>query len=642
MSMQTHARGGVRMLEPWRGSRPGLGVRVRIGAAFSLLALLLFSAIGVLSAIEARSQIERDAASALQQLADRLAQRLDADMAERSREVVQLASLEGLLDIELTTASWRGLLERLQRSMSHYSWIGLAGSDGVVRAATRGLLEGRDVRQRPWFELGLQRAAVGDVHEAKLLSSLLAGGAGAEPLRFVDVAAPIRRGGRTVGVLGAHLSWDWAEQRRREALALLAADRGLDIVLVDRDGSIVLGPGQFSAGPVAGPGARKWSGAATTLTWSDGQRYLTAASPSRPSGEYPGMGWTVVVRQPVSTAFAAADGLARRMWLLGAAGAVVFGVVGWWLAGRLTEPLRQVAQRARTLAQPGESVGSHDEVAQLARSLSSLIDRLKQREGELQQLNAGLEERVRQRTESLERANEDLRSFSRTVSHDMRGPLGSMSLLLRNLLAREDSVPADEDRRTVGLVAGECDRMRHMTEELLTLAMVDQRELAAAPVDSRQIVDDVLAEMATAPGGPEVSIGTLPPVSGDALLLRQVWSNLLSNAFKFSAKVPRPRIEVSSSTNEHEVVFRVADNGVGFDAQQCARLFGVFQRFHSASEFPGTGVGLSIVQRVLHRHGGRAWAESAPGCGARFYFSLPLRAAHEHQAPQPDEGLRTR
>jgi signal transduction histidine kinase len=124
---------------------------------------------------------------------------------------------------------------------------------------------------------------------------------------------------------------------------------------------------------------------------------------------------------------------------------------------------------------------------------------------------------------------------------------------------------------------------------------------------------------------PAIGIGPLPTLPGDAVMLRQVWSNLLSNAVKFTSKVPAPRIEVSAEARDGEVVFTVADNGAGFDEAQSDRLFGVFQRLHRASQFPGTGVGLSIVRRVVLRHGGRVWAQSPPGQGARFHFSLPER-----------------
>lgn len=207
------------MTLPWHmGARMG-GARLRIGAAFSILAIVIFGVVGLLSAQDARRQSERDTTQALAQLAQRLAQRLDADMAARFRDIDQLANLHEQLGLDLDTGQWREVLERLQRSSRHHSWIGVTDLEGRVLAATGGLLESANVKQRPWFSLGLQKTTVGDVHDAKLLAKLLPLPGTGEPLRFVDVSAPLRAKGRTIGVLGAHLSWGWAEERRQEAMA---------------------------------------------------------------------------------------------------------------------------------------------------------------------------------------------------------------------------------------------------------------------------------------------------------------------------------------------------------------------------------------------------------------------------------------
>jgi light-regulated signal transduction histidine kinase (bacteriophytochrome) len=126
---------------------------------------------------------------------------------------------------------------------------------------------------------------------------------------------------------------------------------------------------------------------------------------------------------------------------------------------------------------------------------------------------------------------------------------------------------------------------------------------------------------------PELRLNPLPPAMGDRALLAQVWINLLSNAIKFSAKREQPLIEVGAKTDDHEHVYSVSDNGAGFDPRYASKLFGVFQRLHDQSEFQGTGVGLALVQRIITRHGGRVWAESTPGAGATFHFTLPRSEA---------------
>lgn len=582
-----------------------LGVRERTGLAFWLLAGALFGLTGWLSADAARRQAEADAAAALQGLAERLALQLDADMAARLQQIGQLAAWSVHFSTPSAPDAWQARFESLQRA-TPYSWIGLASPAGEVLASTGGLLQGRSVAQRPWFQQGARGPMVGDVHEAVLLASLLPPLDSGEPRRFVDVAAPVREAdGRLQAVIGAHLSWEWAEARRREALARVPAGRqGVNIVLVDRAGKTLLGP---PATPSYGPmphGVQVWSGA-------DGQRHLAAASPSLPREDYPGMGWVVVVRQPLSLALAAAEDLQRRVWLLGLLGATLFGIGGWWLAGRLTEPLRDLARQAQA---SGAGVSAADEVQQLAASLGSLLTRL-------QSANDTLESRVVERTESLQRANEDLREFTRSVSHDLRGPLASIAMVLRQTLTQHSSLEPPV-RHTLEVVATEAERLRHLSEELLTLAMVEQRDLVSEKVAHQALVREVLHGLPVTAAA-QVEVGPLPELSGDALMLRQVWVNLLSNALKFSARVQAPCVQVHAQPQGQEIVFSVHDNGAGFDPAQSARLFGVFQRLHPPSQFPGTGVGLSIVRRVVHRHGGRVWAESRPGQGATFFFALP-------------------
>ncbi len=601
------------------------GARFRIGLGFSVLALVLFGMVGYVSSQDARQQSERETAMALQQLADRLAQRLDSDMAARYRDVGQLASLSGLMGLDMAPDKWRQMIDRLQASNQHYSWIGVADVNGRVIAATSGLLEQADVQDRPWFTKGIQETSVTDVHDAKLLASLLPASATGEPLRFVDVSAPIQIRGQTVGVIGAHLSWAWAEEQRREALADDSGKRGIDIVLLSKDGNIELGAQQPALADDSATGLTALLKAASVLSWTDGQRYLTAASASRPLADYPGMGWVVVVRQPEATAMLAATALERRLLWFSGMGVIAFGVLGWMLADRLTRPLRQVAEQAHAMMKPGKCIKVHDEVDQLAASLATLLVELDERERKLTAMNEELETRVADRTASLRMANEDLRSFSRSISHDIQGPLGSMVVLLRHTVSSRAAELTAATERIMTMVANECDRLRELSAEMLALAMVEQRDIVQQPIDHGKLVREVMEQLRQTGGAgfPAIAMGGLPTVQGDPILLRQVWTNLLANAVKFTGKVDDPRIEVSAYEQGEEVHFVVADNGAGFDEAQRERLFGVFQRLHDTTQFPGTGVGLSIVRRVVQRHGGRVWAESPPGQGARFYFALP-------------------
>lgn len=615
-----------------------LNAQLRIGLAFFALALACFGGVAVVSGHHARQQVAAEVSDNLLQIAKTMASSLDGDLFERYREIQNLAAFDALFGPGLEPARWRPTLEQLQRSFEHYAWIGLVGTDGQVRAATGGILETRSVSQRPWFQQAQAAPFVGDLHEAVLLASLLPPQPDGEPLRLVDIAAPLVHGGRTVGVIGAHLSWRWAEERRRYVMQPVEAERRVDIMIVDRRGEPLLGAlGKITARLPAQQVDQLVRGGPAIETWNDGRAYLTSAVRSQGYRDYPGLGWSVIVRQPVDTALASARTLQWQIAGLGLLGAALFGLLGWQLAGRLTAPLRLVAARARAHVRVDEPAAAGpdsrqlDETEHLSRSLETLVDRLHHRSEELATLNGQLEQRVSERTEALEQANADLKSFSHSVSHDLKGPIGSIGLAIRQVLTSEEGRLQPRSHNMLTLLMTECDRLRLLVDELMMLAQVEQREMKPVPVPmtalARSVVD--AQQRALGAGGlataatPQVDIGDLPVVEGDPLLLQQVWQNLVSNAFKFTRRVEAPRIDIRADVTEAEIVFSVSDNGAGFDMAQSKRLFGAFQRLHRSSEFPGTGIGLSIVKRIVHRHGGRVWAHSVPGRRTSFYFALP-------------------
>jgi light-regulated signal transduction histidine kinase (bacteriophytochrome) len=207
------------------------------------------------------------------------------------------------------------------------------------------------------------------------------------------------------------------------------------------------------------------------------------------------------------------------------------------------------------------------------------------------------------------------------VSHDLRAPLRAIDGFARIFEESYGPQVDDEGRRLLKVIRDASRRMDKLIESLLGFSRIG-REVRQEPLDMGALAAEAWAELETN-GTPEFSLAELPEAKGDRALMKQVWANLLSNAIKYSAKRPEPRIEVTGERRDGERIYCVHDNGVGFDMRYYARLFGVFQRLHAESEYPGTGVGLATVQRIVSRHGGRAWAESEPGAGARFFFSLP-------------------
>jgi light-regulated signal transduction histidine kinase (bacteriophytochrome) len=237
-----------------------------------------------------------------------------------------------------------------------------------------------------------------------------------------------------------------------------------------------------------------------------------------------------------------------------------------------------------------------------------------------------LEEQLRGREAELDTVRRELASFSYAVAHDLRAPLRAIDGLSR-ILAQDYGERLDaEGRRLLEVIQASTERMGELIDALLELSRVSRHDLRPERVRMRWLAEAGLEEASHALGParrPVVTLGDLPDAVGDPVLLRQVWVHLCSNAVKFTAPDRPPRIEVSGHQEGDRLVYAVRDHGVGFEMRYRDRLFGLFQRLHSTREFPGAGVGLALVKRIVERHGGEVWGEGEVGKGAVFFFSLP-------------------
>ncbi|HVD97018.1 MAG TPA: ATP-binding protein [Cytophagaceae bacterium] len=271
--------------------------------------------------------------------------------------------------------------------------------------------------------------------------------------------------------------------------------------------------------------------------------------------------------------------------------------------------------------------------------LSIDITERKNVEAQILQFNESLEQKVIERTEELKQANKivlesneqllmvnkELNAFTYTVSHDLRSPLRAVDGYARMMEEDYHQALDQEGLRMLSMIQYNAKHMGTLIDDLLVFSRLGRKDIQKSTVNMNNLVEEILQELShSGQEIPKINIYDLPPAQADYTLLKQVLVNLISNAIKYSSKNSNPEIEISFQQKDNETIYSVKDNGVGFEMQYVHKLFGIFQRLHSNEEFEGTGVGLAIVQRIIHKHRGRVWAEAAVGKGATFYFSLPI------------------
>lgn len=357
---------------------------------------------------------------------------------------------------------------------------------------------------------------------------------------------------------------------------------------------------------------------------------------------------TLVAEQPVAIALQPA--LRALIWMLAALLAALAMVIllFWYAVRRIVQPVEDIAAAARAV-RSGEltaraTVTGNDEIGELAAAFNTMTGELAALLAQQRDFNEQLAARVDERTAQLSAANQELEAFAYSVSHDLRAPLRAIDGFSRIVLEDYGPTLDAEGQRLLGIVRHNALRMQQLINDILHFSHVGRAELKDTTIDMAALAREVWFEVSAdalsrAPERKiEFVLGELPPAHGDRAMVRQIWSNLLGNAAKFTQQRPAARIEVRARRQDGLIAYEVQDNGAGFDPAYRDKLFGVFSRLHSAQEFEGTGIGLALVKRIVNRHGGQVWASGQIDAGACIGFSLPAADSTEGSLPESQSG----
>lgn len=556
-----------------RNYRPSLTILVLIVSVAAIIGTSYLVSWRVGRSAEQSEQAA--AGERLQQLAYQMSDKADRGLDERVRGVYLITHSVSLTNPATALATKQLIVSNIGRTYPEYSFVGITDTKGILTVSKDGLLMGVDVSQRPWFKEAIAakkgEIITQDVHEALLLAKLLPPSASGEPLRFIDIAGPLfDSSGTLLGVVGVHLSFDWIDGIRQDLIQPNEQRDKVEVTLLSADNKVLLGPGgDAESGRLAltaSDGAMPGMGGYTIERWPDGIDYLTGYFGSQGFGDYKGLGWKVLVRQPVSIAFA------------------------------------QPAAQAESLRSTGLLLGV----------LSSLIISL-------------LLWQILKREKELKAAQT---SFISLASHQLRTPATAVKQQLGMII--DGYASTTEDIRSFVQAAYKSNESQlDIIEDLLSVAHIDSGKLAIEkePSDIGDIITSVVREQLPSKKESQ-EIKWNPPQTPviahvDGTKIAMCIGNLLSNAIKYTPEAGE--IHVDLAADEQTVTIKVTDTGYGISKEDQNKLFKKFGRVENPlrAKIKGTGLGLYLVKKIMMLHKGRVWVESEDGKGAAFILQLP-------------------
>lgn len=621
-------------------------MRIKIALLFATLSIGVLLLCSVLIRQMVAAEAAETTTNTLLRATNSAAVRISNALAVQQRDVSVLANALGNateMGLHHTPALQDLLASHLREGVA---WLAVLGAEGQILASTTPIALGENAASATWFQRSAQAPFVSDQHALEWPASPPTGGNGnpwgvllAAPFPDKtsmggDPATPSSQNtrsanGRVVVMLG-----DAWRTTLREGIVGSPANAPfasqLSVLLSTQSGQ-PLTPADVAPTPPVQPGQCGLRQAAPVSTFMQCTANVTGR------GDTQSLAWQVSLQVPESVLTVKMRDFDRRIMLVVGLASLALAMAGWWLAGRITRPMKVMATAANHMAlgeRRLELTANLPGSGQLGLSLNRLLTSLRQSEAEWVRTQLNLEARVEERTRELEKAvtelqeaNTDLDRFASMVSHDLLAPVRAMRTFSELLLLDYAEQLPPEAKRLLTRVDQAGQDMSNLVNALHALSKLGHKPLQVVPTDIQAVVENTLRAHVPEWQLDTISVQTLPPCPCDPAMLRVVFDNLIGNAVKYSQHQSPAQIVVGGQDEGERCVYWVADNGAGFDPAYAHRLFQIFQRLHSQRDYPGTGVGLATVARVIHRHGGQVWAEGTPNEGATFYFSLPKKSS---------------